>query len=71
MTDQRYKEIRQKDDFIYLFYLENGGDRRLQKNTFPAVFSMWVTTYYGLNPVQGIQQVKNFFDKKFNYKLAN
>lgn len=71
MTKERYAQIRPKQDFLYLFFIEQGGSKDVHEKMFPTFFSVWASTQLQIHPAQASKQIKDFFDKKFDYSIAN
>lgn len=67
MEKNKYRSIRIKNNFIYLYYLNEGGTIRNEKE-FLFYFDMWAINYLGLPRSIAIRQIVSFLDRKNNYK---
>lgn len=70
MTESRYKELRKKDDFMYLFFKEESG-KDIPKQMFDISFNTWLTMIIGVDPNTGVRKIFTFLDKKFGYSKDN
>ena len=62
MTTERFKEIRGKHNFLFLYYKEEGGV--VPENQFSAILSAWVMRM-GIMPMHGLAQITNWLDEKY------
>ena len=65
MNPKKYKEIRQKNNFLYLFFTESGGS--IPEPIFNFTFSMWLNQASGMHINQAKKELLKFLDKKFDY----
>lgn len=67
MNKDLYKSIRQKDNFLFMYYLEMGGyiknERRFKKH-----LSTWLLLKKGLNLQQGSIFIIKYLDQKHQYE---
>lgn len=64
MTKERYREIRGKNNFLQVYFEEEGG-AKLDSPTFSNLLAMWLMTVCQAHPQTGIANIANFLDKKF------
>lgn len=68
MTKERYSQIRQRNNFLFNYYLEEGGKIK-DINNFNKTFDSWFRLYKQVNPQQGKILVTQYLDKKHQYVL--
>jgi hypothetical protein len=66
MTKERYKEIRNKQNFLYLYFTENGG--KVEEQLFHPALVAWFTLVIGVQFNQGVAQIVKYLDEKFSEK---
>ena len=64
MDIKTYKSIRQKPNFLYLYFKESGG-QSIPEGAFLFFLNMWMQGF-GHDPRTGITTIVNFLDKKHN-----
>lgn len=64
MTKERYNEIRKDPQFLYKYFVENGGTA-IHPNEFNTMLPLWVQMVVGEHPQMGMQKIVNYLDKKF------
>lgn len=64
MTKERYNEIRPLPNFLHMYFVEEIGQGVAQAQ-FDHLFNMWLMAVVGIDPVQGIEKIKDYLDKKF------
>jgi hypothetical protein len=62
MTKDKFRELKSKPNFLYLYFLERGG-KRISENEFNNSFSMWMLSR-GIFPGKGKQQIENYLINK-------
>ena len=60
MTNQEYKEIRSKPNFLYLYFTKSGG-KNVPERSFAQFLSLWLMTI-GMDPGQGIAKIVVYLD---------
>lgn len=65
MDKSKYKEIRNKKDFLYLYFVSEGG-RGVPESLFNQLFPMWVRVFSGTDEIQGIAKIVKWLDEKHN-----
>lgn len=63
MDKEKYKEIRGKSDFLYLYFLEMGG-KRVSAQVFPQMLALWIQMTMGVTPAMGIAEITKYLDEK-------
>ena len=64
MTKNRYNELRKDPQFLYKYFVEEGGSP-INPNEFNMLLPTWIQMTVGEHPQVGLQKIVNFLDKKF------
>lgn len=65
MTKDKYKQIRNRDNFLFVFYQEHGGYVK-DINKFNTFFNSWLSSN-GFNRPYGELIIKQNLDKRYQY----
>jgi hypothetical protein len=66
MNPSRYKEIRVRPDFLFMYFKECTGNRSVNSpQEFDMFLQVWLLQFIGVNPLQGVDTIIQFLDKKF------
>lgn len=65
MTNERYKQIREGSNTLYVYFVENGGTN-VGVMQFNQLLAAWVMMM-GIEPHMGQAKIFQFLDKKFGY----
>lgn len=63
MTKDQYKEIRNKRDFLYRYFIGNGG-KNIGEKQFTFLLGFWLQRYV-TDTQKGLREIVIFLDKKF------
>ena len=63
MTKTEYQSIRGEQDFLCR-YFNKMSKNNLDNRVFSTMLTMWIMQI-GLHPQQGVQQILNFLDKRY------
>lgn len=66
MTKDTYKAIRNKKNFLYLYFLRSGG-KNVSEASFNQMINVWLLSYHRVNMTMGKQIISKFLDNKFGY----
>lgn len=63
MDKEKYKEIRGKSNFLWLYFRESGGQRLSERN-FPQMLALWIQMTMGTTPRLGMERIIKELDEK-------
>lgn len=63
MEKEKYKEIRGKSNFLYLYFLEMGG-KGVSAREFPQMLALWIQMTMGVTPSMGMAEITKYLDEK-------
>ena len=63
MEKSKYDEIRNRDNFLWLYFKESGG-KRLNEASFMPMLSLWIQMTMGMPPTMGMEKIKEYLDEK-------
>jgi len=66
VTKEKYRGIRNKPNFLFLYYLEHNGKIKLE-DTFKNTLNMWLLINYGLGIRPGSVIICKFLDIKYQF----
>ena len=69
MDNGTYKNIRQKNTFLFEYFMMEGG-KISDPQIFNNSFSIWMAMM-GIHPKQGALQILEYLDKKHDYNGKN
>ena len=69
MDNVKYAEIRTGKEFLFEYYLLEGGIVKDLQN-FNQFLSVWLSQF-NMHPIGGKSQIVNYLDKKFGYVIKD
>ena len=67
MTKERYAQLRNRPNTLFLYYIERGGILQYEKD-FRNLLNKWLLLNYGMSLRAGGTIIMKYLDQKYQYK---